>query len=100
MSQQKPLGRIARADAWRLICNQSIVIITMTVVLVEQVTFGKKVQDCSDRPRCTVLQVGFSLLMSVVRGRNFPGDVWRPSVPTSGLEGGVGISFLEVRARR
>jgi len=30
--QQKPLGRIARADAGRLICNPSLVIITMADV--------------------------------------------------------------------
>jgi len=48
----------------------------------------------------TVLQVGSSLLMSLVRGRNFPADVWQPTVPTSGLEGGVANSFSEVRARR
>jgi len=32
----------------------------MTGVWVEHVTSGKKVQDSSDRPRCTVLQVGYS----------------------------------------
>jgi len=32
----------------------------MVGVWVEHVTSGKKVQDCSDRPRCTVLQVGSS----------------------------------------
>ena len=44
----------------------------------------------------TVLQVGSSLLMHLVRGRNFAGDVWLLTVPTSGLVGGVAISFLEV----
>jgi len=29
-----------------------------------------------------------------VRGRNFPGDVWQPTVPTSGLEGGVAKRFV------
>ena len=48
----------------------------------------------------TLLQVGSSLLMSLVKGRNFPGEVWRPTVPTSGLEGGVAMSFSEVRAQR
>jgi len=48
----------------------------MVGVWVEHVTSGKKVQDSIDRPRCTVLQVGSSLLMSWVRGRNFPGGVW------------------------
>jgi len=47
-----------------------------------------------------VLQVGSSSLMSLVRGHNHPGDVWRLTVPMSGLEGGVAKSFLEVRARR
>ena len=36
-----------------------------------------------------VLQVGSSSLKSLVRGRKFPGDVWSPIVPTSGVEGGV-----------
>jgi len=44
-SPQKPLGRSARAHAWRLICNQSIIIITMVGVWVEHVTSGKKDQD-------------------------------------------------------
>jgi len=48
----------------------------------------------------TVLQVGCSLLMSLVRERNFGGEVWRPIVPTSELEGGVANSFLEVGERR
>jgi len=48
----------------------------MVGVWVEHVTSGTKVQDCSDRPPCTVLQVGSSLLMSLVRGRNFPDGVW------------------------
>jgi len=47
----------------------------------------------------TVLQIGSSFLMSLVRGRNFLGDVWRPIVPTSGLEEGVAKSFSEVRTR-
>ena len=42
-SRQKPLGRIARADAWRLICNSCIVIITMVGVWVEHVTYCPKV---------------------------------------------------------
>jgi len=42
----------------------------------------------------TMLQVGSSLLMSLVRGRNFPGDVWSPTVPKSGLEGGVAKQFM------
>ena len=41
-----------------------------------------------------VLQVWSSLLISLVRGRNFSGDVWLPTVPTSGLEGGVANSFF------
>jgi len=48
----------------------------------------------------TVLQVLSFFLMSLVRGRNFPADVWQATVPTSGLEGGVANSFSEVRARR
>ena len=47
-----------------------------------------------------VLQVGSSLLMSLVRGRNFPGEVWGPIVPMSGLEASVARSFLEVCVRR
>jgi len=42
----------------------------------------------------TVLQVESSLLMSLVSGPNFLGVVWRPTVPTSGLERGVANSFF------
>ena len=42
----------------------------------------------------TVLQVGSPLLMSLVRGRNFARDIWRPSITMSGLEGGVANSFF------
>jgi len=48
----------------------------MAGVWVEHVTSRKKVQDCSDRPQRTVLQVGSSLLISLVMGRNFPDGVW------------------------
>ena len=46
-------------------------------------------QDPGGRTAATnkVLQVGSSLLRSVVRGQNFPDDQWWPIVPTSGLEG-------------
>jgi len=54
-SQQKPLGRSARANAWRLICNPSIVILPIAGLWVEHMTSGKKVHDYSDRLRCTVL---------------------------------------------
>ena len=33
-------------------------------------------------------------------GRHFPDDLWQPIVPTSGLEGDVDESFVEVGAPR
>ena len=35
-----------------------------------------------------------------MRGTNFSGDVWSHIIPTSGVEGGVAESFLEVYAGR